>query len=89
LLGHAAVKMTAVIGVPDPLRGEIVKAYILLDDGYTADEALITDIQTYVKTRLAAHEYPRQIAFVGEFPLTSTGKIMRRTLRQWHETSVA
>jgi acetyl-CoA synthetase len=89
LLGHAAVKMTAVIGVPDPLRGEIVKAYILLDDGYTADEALVTEIQTYVKTRLAAHEYPRQIAFVDEFPLTSTGKIMRRTLRQWHEEGVA
>ncbi|MCB8942916.1 MAG: AMP-binding protein [Ardenticatenaceae bacterium] len=89
LLGHPAVKMTAVIGVPDDLRSEVVKAYIILADGYTPNEQLRQDIQTYVKTRLAAHEYPRHIAFVAEFPFTTTGKIMRRTLRQWHQEGVA
>lgn len=82
LLQHPAVKITAVIGIPDHLRNEIVKAYIVLEDGYTPSESLKQEIQAYVKTRLAAHEYPREIAFVTELPLTTTGKIMRRTLRE-------
>jgi acetyl-CoA synthetase len=89
LLGHEAVKMTAVIGVPDELRNEVVKAYIILTDDYEPTEALRREIQNYVKVKLAAHEYPRHIAFVDEFPMTTTGKIMRRTLRQWHDEGVA
>ncbi|MEZ4657739.1 MAG: hypothetical protein R2911_09215 [Caldilineaceae bacterium] len=53
----------------------------MLDEGITGDEALIRDIQEHVKVRLAAHEYPRQIEFVAELPMTTTGKIMRRLLR--------
>ncbi len=84
LLGHEAVQMTAVIGVPDELRNEVVKAYIVLANDFQPSEVLRQDIQNHVKTRLAAHEYPRHIAFVEELPMTTTGKIMRRTLRQWH-----
>ena len=82
LMGHPAVKMAAVVGAPDATRGEVVKAFIILQDGYEPGEDLIRDIQSYVKTRLAAHEYPRQIAFVDSFPMTTTGKIMRRKLRE-------
>ncbi len=78
---HPAVAMAAVVGVPDPLRTESVKAYVMLAPGYTAGEALEEDIRAYVKTRLARHEYPRMIEFVDSLPMTATGKIRRRELR--------
>jgi len=81
LLGHPAVRMAAVVGVPDATRTEIVKAYIVLNDGYAPGEALVREIQDHVRTRLAAHEYPRAIAFVDTLPMTATGKIVRRELR--------
>jgi acetyl-CoA synthetase len=81
LLGHPAVRLAGVVGKPDPERTEIVKAYIVLKDDCTPGEELAREIQTYVKTRLAAHEYPREIAFVDELPMTTTGKIIRRELR--------
>lgn len=81
LIGHPAVRMAAVVGVPDPLRTEIVKAFIVLQDGVTPDDGLVAEIQRHVKTRLAAHEYPRAIEFVTELPMTTTGKIIRRALR--------
>ena len=81
LLSHPAVKITGVVGKPDPDRTEIVKAFIVLEPGYEASEELAKEIQNYVKTRLAAHEYPREIAFVSELPLTTTGKLIRRELR--------
>lgn len=81
LLRHEAVAMAAAIGVPDPLRTEAVKAFIVLKPGVAASEALARTLQDWVKTRLAAHEYPRQIEFVDALPLTATGKIMRRALR--------
>ena len=74
--------MAAVIGRPDKVRGEIVKAFIVLKPDFTPSAALQGDIQNFVKTRLAAHEYPREIAFVKELPLTATGKIMRKELRK-------
>ena len=81
LLGHPAVRLAGVVGKPDPERTEIVKAYIVLKEGRTPSEELAREIQTYVKTRLAAHEYPREIAFVDELPMTTTSKIIRRELR--------
>jgi acetyl-CoA synthetase len=81
LLRHPAVAMAAAIGVPDALRTEIVKAFIVLKPGIAGDDQLARAIQDHVRTRLAAHEYPRQVEFVPELPLTATGKIMRRTLR--------
>jgi acetyl-CoA synthetase len=74
--------MAAVIGSPDKVRGEIVKAFIVLKQEITPSAALQKEIQNFVKTRLAAHEYPREIEFVQELPMTTTGKIMRRELRK-------
>ena len=81
LIKHPAVMMAAVAGVPDPVRTEIVKAWIVLRSGAEPSDALVADIQSFVKTRLAAHEYPRRVEFVDELPMTATGKIIRRTLR--------
>ena len=82
LIKHPAVAHAAVIGSPDELRGEIVKAFIILAAGHEASDALADDIRQSVRTRLAAHEYPREIEFVGELPMTTTGKIRRIELRQ-------
>ncbi len=81
LIKHPAVAMAAVVGVPDALRTEIVKAFVVVKPGAHADAALATALQDFVKTRLAAHEYPRRIEFVDTLPLTATGKIIRRELR--------
>jgi acetyl-CoA synthetase len=74
--------MTAVIGSPDPVRTEIVKAFIVLKPDASPSLSLKEEIQDFVKTRLAAHEYPREIEFVKELPMTATGKIMRKELRK-------
>jgi len=81
LLKHPAVSLAAAVGKPDPLRTEIVKAFVVLKPGREASEALISELQDFVRQRLAAHEYPREIAFRDELPLTTTGKIIRRLLR--------
>jgi acetyl-CoA synthetase len=81
LLGHPAVRLAAVVGIPDATRTEIVKAFIVLNAGFTPSPALEREIQEHVKTRLAAHEYPRAVAFVTSLPMTATGKIIRRALR--------
>ena len=82
LLRHPAVAMAGVVGKPDPLRGEIVKAYIVLAPGHAPSDALASDLSAFVKTTLSAHEYPREIAFLDALPLTTTGKIIRRELRE-------
>ena len=82
LLKHPSVGMAAVIGAPDPVRTEIVKAFIVLKPEVAPAPSLKEEIQNFVKTRLAAHEYPREIEFVKELPLTATGKIMRKELRK-------
>ena len=81
LMRHPAVAMVAVIGVPDKVRGEVVKAFIVPREGCEIDDALRADVQAFVKSRLSAHEYPRQIEFRTDLPLTITGKIRRKDLR--------
>jgi acetyl-CoA synthetase len=81
LLTHPAVQLAAVVGIPDPQRTEVVKAFIVLKSGFLASERLKRELQDHVKVRLAAHEYPREVAFVDALPMTTTGKIIRRELR--------
>ena len=78
---HPAVLMVAVVGVPDAVRGEIVKAFVLPKPGVAPSDALAAEIQDTVRQRLAAYQYPREIAFVTELPITATGKIRRKDLR--------
>jgi acetyl-CoA synthetase len=74
--------MVGVVGVPDKVRTEIVKAFVQLRPEVAPSDGLKADLAAYVKTRLAAHEYPREVEFVSELPLTTTGKILRRELRR-------
>jgi acetyl-CoA synthetase len=78
---HPAVSLAGVIGSPDPVRGEIVVAFIVPAAGYEPSDALAAEIQSFVRTQLAAHEYPRRIHFIREMPMTITGKIRRVDLR--------
>ncbi|MEZ2354822.1 acyl-CoA synthetase [Caballeronia sp. RCC_10] len=81
LLGHPAVRLVAVVGMPDAERTEIVKACVVLADGYAPSDGLTKELQDHVRTRLAAHEYPRVIEYMESLPMTSTGKLIRRELR--------
>jgi len=81
LLTHPAVALAGVVGAPDPKRGSIVAAFIVLAPGFIESAALKDEIAQHVKTRLAAHEYPRAVHVVSELPMTTTGKIIRATLR--------
>jgi len=78
---HPAVALAAVVGEPDPIRTEVVKAVVVLKPGFSGSDALKSELQDHVRSRLAAHEYPRIVEFVPELPLTATGKIIRRALR--------
>ncbi len=82
LLQHAAVEAIAVVGEPDPTRGQIVKAFVVPAARFTAGPALSEELQAFVRDRLAAYEYPRTIEFVDELPQTVTGKIRRAALRE-------
>ncbi len=82
ILQHPAVSMVAVVGVPDDLRGEIVKAFVVPAADAEAGPNLERAIQAFVKQRLSPHEYPREIEFRSSLPLTITGKVMRRSLRE-------
>ena len=81
LIRHPAVSLAAAVGKPDAVRTEIVKAFIVLKSGYAASDALASEIQQFVKTKLSAHEYPREVAFIDNMPMTTTGKVILRLLR--------
>ncbi len=81
LVSHPAVAEAGVIGKPDELRGEIIKAFIALKPGISPSEKLKEQIANHVKTQLAGHAYPREIEFVDSLPKTKSGKIVRRLLR--------
>jgi acetyl-CoA synthetase len=81
LLEHQAVAGAGVIGKPDPVAGEIVKAFVTLKPGFEPDESLRRSIQAHARTRLGAVVAPKEIAFVPTIPLTRSGKIMRRLLK--------
>jgi len=81
LAAHPAVQIAAAVGKPDAVRTEIVKAYVVLSDGFAASGELAEDIKLWVRERLSAHEYPREVEFVDEVPLTTTGKVIRRFFR--------
>jgi len=81
LIKHPAVALAAAIGKPDPVRTEIVKAFIVLKSGHAPSRTLSDDIQAFVRKHLSAHEYPREIDFIDEMPMTTTGKVIRRLLR--------
>ena len=83
LVEHPAVAEAGVIGKPDPIRGEIIKAFVALREGYTASEELKADISKFVKEGLSAHAAPREIEFKDKLPKTRSGKIMRRVLKAW------
>ncbi|MDF9414222.1 acetate--CoA ligase [Brevibacillus laterosporus] len=83
LVEHPAVAEAGVIGKPDPVRGEVIKAFIALRDGYEVSDELMDDIKRFVKEGLAAHAAPREIEFRDKLPKTRSGKIMRRVLKAW------
>jgi acetyl-CoA synthetase len=82
LMKHPSVSMVAVVGSPDEVRTEVVKAFIVLKPEVVPGPDIEEEIKQFVKVRLAAHEYPREIEFVSELPMTATGKIMRKELKK-------
>jgi acetyl-CoA synthetase len=81
LVEHPAIIEAGVIGKPDPLRGEIIKAFVTLQEGFKPSEKLKEEIQIFIKKHLAGHAYPREIEFRDNLPKTRSGKIMRRMLK--------
>jgi acetyl-CoA synthetase len=88
LVKHPAVLNAAVIGKPDATRGAIVKAFIVLQPGQSPSAALIEQIQSHVRGRLAPYEYPREIEFIDALPMTTTGKVQRKELRKREEAKL-
>ncbi len=85
LVKHAAVANAAVVPKPDAERGALVKAYVVLAPGFEASDALVAELQTHVRGKLAPYEYPKEIEFTPELPMTTTGKVQRRVLRLQEE----
>ena len=81
--------MAAAIGIPDPVRTEIIKVFCILSPNTLAHDSLADELKEFVRSRLAKHEVPRQIEFVDSLPMTTTGKIMRRELRELEKKKLA
>ncbi|PCI05954.1 MAG: AMP-dependent synthetase [Hyphomicrobiales bacterium] len=82
LISHPAVKLAVAVGKPDPLRSEIIKAFVVLQDDIAQSNALAEEIKAHVKSRMAANIYPREVEFIEEIPMTTTGKVIRRLFRE-------
>jgi acetyl-CoA synthetase len=89
LARHPAVVMAAAVGVPDPVRTEAIKAFVVLKDGILPSPELVGNVRDFVRDHLARHEVPRDIEFVSALPMTTTGKILRRELRDKERTKAA
>ena len=85
LLGHPDVLEVAVVGAPDPGRGMIVQAYVVLREGAAPDAAKVAELQDFAKASIAPYKYPRVVEFVSELPKTISGKTQRFRLRQMAE----
>ncbi|HEV3429546.1 MAG TPA: AMP-binding protein [Paraburkholderia sp.] len=81
LMQHPAVAECGVTGVPDEMRGQVVKAFVVLRPGFKGDEAMVADLQNFVKNTVAAYKYPRLVAFIDALPRTETGKLKRSALK--------
>jgi 2-aminobenzoate-CoA ligase len=82
LAGHPAVSDCCVVAAPDPQRGQLVKAYVVLRDGVAASPELVTELQEFAKKQIAPYKYPRVVEFIESLPRTSSGKVQRYVLRQ-------
>jgi acetyl-CoA synthetase len=82
LLKHKAVHESAVIGVPDPAKGEVIKAFVILNKGFSGNDKLKEELEMFVKKDYAGHAYPKIIEFISSLPKTHSGKIMRLQLRE-------
>jgi 2-aminobenzoate-CoA ligase len=80
---HPAVREVAVVGAPDPVRQEIVVAFVAVESGNVADDSLARELQELVKSRLSPYKYPRRIHFVPELPRDAVGKIRGKVLKEW------
>ena len=89
LARHSAVLLSAVVGVPDPVRTEAIKAFVVLRNGVAPEPELVDNIRDFVRQHLAKHEVPREIEFVASLPMTTTGKLLRRVLRDAERAKAA
>ena len=86
---HPAVANAVVVPKPDAERGAVVKAYVVLATGAVGDDALVRALQNHVRARLAPYEYPKEIEFIDQLPMTTTGKVQRRVLRLQEQARAA
>ncbi|MBI3464185.1 MAG: hypothetical protein HY000_14180 [Planctomycetes bacterium] len=82
LMGHPAVLEAAAVESPDPIRGMVIKAFLVLRPEFQHSESLATEIQDYVRRTIAPYKHPRKLEFVAALPKTTSGKIKRRELRE-------